>query len=450
VLARGWSTIAAAITIALILKYMSPTQQGYYAVINPLVNVQIIFELGFSFVILQTASHECASLRIGRDGTISGPDREFGRLASILQKALKWYSCAAVVLLVVLLAGGRTFFRDVSSHTVEQVAWRGPWILAAVAASLTFQVDPIFSFLEGCGFVPYVARARLTQFVTGSLLAITALLLRHGLYAPGLMLLGQALAGGVAIFRQRKLLLVVLRHKPGEHRTSFSTDIWPLQWRMAISWVSGYLTVPLFAPILAHTAMWGPVEAGKMGVSISVAAKIGDVAMAWMSTKSAPFGRLVALKQFATLDRVFFRSLLQSMLLGIAGASVVWSATVALAKFGGRWAHYGDRFLSPLGLALILFGFVANTAVSGMAIYLRAHKQEKFMWNSVAGALYTLPVAYLLAHKMGGLGIAMTYAAGSLVIGLGMGTYTFLKWRWRWHGRVAVDAELPTAAGAQV
>lgn len=186
-----------------------------------------------------------------------------------------------------------------------------------------------------------------------------------------------------------------------------------------------------------------------MGVTISVAAKIGDVAMAWMSTKSAPFGRLVALKQFATLDRVFFRSLFQSMLLAIGAAVAVWMSTVALAHYGGRWAHYSDRFLSPLGLGLMLFGFVANTAVSGMAIYLRAHKQEKFMVNSVVGALYTLPVAYVLSHRMGGLGIAITYAVGSLVIGLGFGTYTFLKWRRRWHGRVAEDAALPDAVGAE-
>jgi O-antigen/teichoic acid export membrane protein len=430
VLARGWSAMAAAITIALILRYMTPVEQGYYSVINPLVNVQIIFELGFSFVILQTASHESAYLHIGKDGSITGPDRERGRLSSILQKALRWYSFAAVALLLVLLAGGRWFFIGVSSHSPQAVHWQGPWILAAVAASFTFQVDPIFSFLEGCGFVPDVARARLTQFVLGSLLAITALLLRHGLYAPGAMLMGQALAGGYAIYTHRRLLGNVLRHKPGIHQTSFSSDIWPLQWRMAVSWVSGYLTVPLFAPMLAHMSAWGPIEAGRMGVSLSIAAKIGDVAMAWMNTKAAPFGRMVALRQFRELDKRFFRALTQSTGLGSLGAVVVWSLAFVLARHGN---HYAARFLSPVGLALMLFGFVANTAVSSMAIYLRAHKQEKFMLNSILGAVYTLPAAWFLGHRYGGAGIAASYAFGSLVIGLGYGTYTFLKWRRIWH-----------------
>lgn len=439
VLARGWSAMAAAITIALILKFLSPTEQGYYAVINPLVSVQIIFELGFSFVILQTASHETAYLEIGRDGSIRGPEQHFGRLASILQKALRWYTLAAVVLLAVLLGGGRLFFLQMDTHSPELVHWAGPWVLAAIAASFTFQIDPIFSFLEGCGFVPEIARARLTQFVTGSLLAITALTLRHGLYAPGCMLLGQTLAGGYAIFTHRRLLGTVLRHKPGRHHTSFRTDIWPLQWRMAVSWVAGYLTVPLFAPMLAHMAEWGPIEAGRMGVSLSLAAKVGDVAMAWMNTKSAPFGRLIALRQFGELDRRFFRALLQSALIGTAIAVIVWLVAVYVGHPGHFGSRYGHRFLPPLGLGLLLFGVVANAIVSSLAIYLRAHKEEKFMINSILGAVYTLPVAWWLGHRYGGIGIAITYGCGSLVIGLGYGTYTFLKWRRIWHGPASAD-----------
>ena len=431
VLARGWSAMAAAVTIGLILKYLTPVEQGFYSVINPLVSIQIIFELGFSFVILQTASHESAHLHIGADGTVTGPARERGRLSSILQKALRWYTGAALILLVVLLAGGHVFFKQVSSHPNQQpVNWVGPWTLAAIAATFTFQIDPIFSFLEGCGFVPQVARARLSQFITGSVLSILALVAHHGLYAPGAMLLGQALAGGWAIRGHRRLLGNVLRHDPGEYQTSFRTDVWPLQWRMAVSWVSGYLTIPLFAPLLAHMGTWGPVEAGRMGVSLSVAAKIGDVAMAWMNTKAAPFGRLVALRDFPELDRRFFRALIQSTGLGAFGAVAAWFLAVALAHHSTK---YAGRFLSPLGLAFMLFGFVANTVVSSMANYLRAHKQEKFMLNSILGALYCVPMAWILGHRYGGVGIAAGYAFGSLTIGLGYGTYTFLKWRRIWH-----------------
>jgi O-antigen/teichoic acid export membrane protein len=433
VLARVWSALSAALTVTLVLRTLTREQQGYWGVINPLVGVQIIFELGFSFVILQTASHESAHLHIHPDGTITGPAREHGRLASILQRALRWYTGAAVLLLIFLLLAGSHYFAAVARQhpSAAPVHWLGPWVLAAIAASFTFQIDPIFSFLEGCGFVAQVARARLSQFICGSILSLAALLLHHGLYAPGCMLAGQAFAGFWAIRRHRQLLLNILRHDPGPHRTPFRTDIWPLQWRMAVSWVCGYAAIPLFVPVLMGARAWGPIEAGRMAVSISVASKVADVALAWMNTKSAPFGRLIALGHYGELDRRFFRSLAQSSAIGSLGALAVLVLAIALAHTN---SHYATRFLSPAALACLLFGYIANTIVSSMAIYLRAHKQEKFMVNSILGALYSAPMAWVLGHRFGGIGIAAGYAVGSLVIGLGYGTYTFLHWRRIWHG----------------
>src|SRR5579864_6487677 len=70
VLARLWSSAAGLVTVALIARFLSPAEQGYYYTFGSLVALQIIFELGFSFVILQMACHESASLTIAPDGTI--------------------------------------------------------------------------------------------------------------------------------------------------------------------------------------------------------------------------------------------------------------------------------------------------------------------------------------------------------------------------------------------
>jgi hypothetical protein len=153
--------------------------------------------------------------------------------------------------------------------------------------------------------------------------------------------------------------------------------------------------------------------------------------MAWMNTKSAPFGRLIALGEFGELDSRFFRSLVQSSAIGLLGAISVWVLAVLLERSG---SGYATRFLPPTGLALLLFGYVTNTVVSSMALYLRAHKQEKFMVNSIMGAIYGAPMAWIVGHRFGGMGIAAGYAVGSLVIGLGYGTYTFMRWRRIWHG----------------
>src|SRR5689334_17769121 len=80
VLARFWSSAAGLVTVALIARFLSPAEQGYYYTFGSLVAVQIIFELGFSFVILQMASHERARLSISEDCEITGDSVAHARL----------------------------------------------------------------------------------------------------------------------------------------------------------------------------------------------------------------------------------------------------------------------------------------------------------------------------------------------------------------------------------
>ena len=428
VLARGWSSLSGLVTLALIAHFLSPAEQGYYYTFYPLVNLQIIFELGFSVVILQTASHEAAHLRFTENEAVTGPRVHAARLASTLGKAVRWYSTAALLLLAVLLPAGALFF---SRHVTpgQTVHWLGPWVLAAVATTATFQIDPVFSFLEGCGFVPQVARARLAQAITGSVLGWLALRLHHGLFAPGCMIGGQALAGACFLFTRSRLLRGLLRMKiQPDERVSWRADIWPFQWRMAVSWVCGYFTFQLFTPVLfAHA---GAVEAGRMGMSLNIAGALSTIAIAWMNTKAAPFGQMIARQQFSALDRSFRRALTQSSAIHILGATLVFVTALVLA------AHHvplAARLLAPLPFAMLLAGSIGNNVVSAEAMYLRAHKQEKFMINSIVGALYTVPMVWLLGTRLGSVGIAGGYLAGTLVIGLGFGTYTFFKYRRQWH-----------------
>jgi len=73
ILGRAWASLAGLVTVALIAHLLSPAEQGFYYTFGSLIALQIIFELGFSFVILQMASHERAHLTISEDDEISGP-----------------------------------------------------------------------------------------------------------------------------------------------------------------------------------------------------------------------------------------------------------------------------------------------------------------------------------------------------------------------------------------
>ena len=427
VLARGWAGISGLITVALIARKLSPVEQGYYYTFGSLVALQIVFELGFSVVILQLATHEVAHLTIDAADRIFGPDAAHSRLASILRKALKWYSAAAVLMACVLIPAGWQFFAS-SGGPNHNIAWRLPWICVVIASSITFQIDPIFSFLEGCGFVARVARTRLAQSVTGGLLAWTALLLHHGLFAPALLIAGQAIAGILWLASRSRLLFHLLRHPVGQHAIDWWQEVWPFQWRIAISFACGFFIFQLFNPILFR--YWGPTEAGRMGMSLSLTYAIAAVAISWITTKAAPFGAMIARKQFDRLDDIFFRSLYQTTALALLGAATVWTAVVVMNHYHIAFAH---RILPPLPFALMLLSMVVGQIINSWALYLRAHKQEKFLFNSVLGAICLTLSTYFLGRRFGALGMTIGQLGIAVFIGLTTGYYTFSKWRRLWH-----------------
>jgi hypothetical protein len=167
-----------------------------------------------------------------------------------------------------------------------------------------------------------------------------------------------------------------------------------------------------------------------MGMSLTIGSALLSIAIAWVNTKSAPFGAMIARKEYFKLDATFFRALAQSLFVCIAGSATVWSAVVYLNL---KHIHFAHRMLGPLPFGLLLLTIIGNHIVFSEALYLRAHKQEKFLMISILNALFMAASTYFLGKQFGAIGMVSGYLAVNTVIGLGLGTYTFLKYRRLWH-----------------
>lgn len=430
VLARFWAALAGIVSVLLIARFLTPTEQGYYYTFSSLVALQIVFELGFSFVILQLAAHERAHLTFLSDGHLEGDAVAHSRLASVLQKAVRWYAVAGALMALVLLPTGLYFFATHRPAGAE-VAWRVPWCLLVIAAMLAFQIDPVFSFLEGCGYITEVARRRFAQAVLGSFLAWTAMAIHHGLYAPALVILGQVAVGLAFLFshKLRRLMKGLLFYPVGEHYVGWMTEIWPFQWKIAVSWICGYFIFSLFNPVLF--AYQGPVAAGQMGMSLGIASSIGAVALAWMNTKASPFGNLIARGEIASLDKLFFRTLWQSTVLLTAGCAAFFLVLLALTHAFPRLAM---RVLTPWAFAFLLLTTIMMHIVLSEALYLRAHKREPFLLQSAAVAVLVGSATFLLGKFCGATAVVIGYFLFGGLFSLGSGTYIFVTKRRKWHG----------------
>ena len=176
------------VTVLLLVHFLNKVKQGYYYTLWSLVALQVVFELGFSFVILQIAAHERVHLEFHPDGTVTGSDRAHLRLALLLQRAVLWYLIAAAVMGLAMIVGAAHFFA--MRQAADGTEWLWPLRVTVIACCVTFSIGPVLSFLEGTGMVAIVARTRFLQAFVASGLAWIAMLTHHGLFAPAMVLTG--------------------------------------------------------------------------------------------------------------------------------------------------------------------------------------------------------------------------------------------------------------------
>jgi hypothetical protein len=293
------------------------------------------------------------------------------------------------------------------------VAWQGPWFAAVAASMAGLWCVPFYSFVEGCGEVRAVAAMRMRQAVAASALAWMALLLHHGLYAPAFAIAGYVGVGLFFLASRRSLLAGLLNHQARESAIHWSREVWPFQWRIAVSWMCSYFTVQVFIPVLF--ALRGPVDAGQMGMSLSVTGYMTILALAWSSTKATPFGRMIARREFLGLDRLFQRTLVQSIAAFVVIALAACWLCALLPALAPRLAA---RMVSPQLFAVLVVAAGANCIVQSLAMLLRSFKNEPFLAQSLVVALLTLLLAALTAPRWGNTGAAFSYLVATAIIGL--------------------------------
>jgi hypothetical protein len=418
--------LGSVVNVLLILHFLTLPAQGYYYALWSLVALQSVFELGFSFVVLQMAAHERVHLRFDPGGAITGDPIAHVRLASLLQRTVRWYCFASLLMGVSLLIGGTWFF-SLHQAPSEPILWLWPLRVAVLACMIAFALGPVLSFLEGCGQVTSVARIRLFQSLASALAAWTAMISHHGLYAPAMVLLSQSIVAAVMLWSRRSLLLPLLQMPVFDRGISWREEVWPFQWKIAVSWLCDYFIFQLFTPVIF--AFRGPSEAGRMGLSINIVTQMSALMLVWMSTKAAPFGSLIARTDRNGLDALFFRSFRQSFFLLTAASATVFTGVLAIPWFLPRLAN---RIVPWPVFLLLLLTAIGSHVVQSEAIYLRAHKCEPFLIQSILIALATATSVTFFAKSSGTFGVAVASFVVLGICGTISATLIFLSRRRAW------------------
>jgi O-antigen/teichoic acid export membrane protein len=418
-----WSLVSGPITILVITHFFSPETQGYFYTFGSIIALQAFLELGFSQCIIQFASHEFARLAFQRDGQLGGDPRARSRLISLGRLSLKWYAIMAGLAVLGIGLSGYFFFQLKPNHSVD---WVWPWWCLCLTTGLALCLQPIGALLEGCNQMSFVYGLRMLSRISVALVLWLSVWGGAQLYASALMgLTSVAILAAAYSWRWRHFLQQVW-HSPIVESVSWRREIWPFQWRLAVSCVSGYFIFNLFVPVLFY--FHGPVVAGKMGATMSLVASLNVLAQAWTVSKGPRFGMLISQKQYAELDRLFYRSTTQALAICILGGGAL---LLGLLIVQNHFA-FGTRFLDLGPTCLLVLATIVNQIVFGQATYLRAHKREPFMVLSVVNGILTGLLMVGLGYFFEAWGVALAYTLVQTFI-LGWASVVWQRCRRDWH-----------------
>lgn len=432
-LARIIQAVGGVVSILFVARYLTDIEQGFYYTFGSIVAIQIFFELGLNGIITQYVAHETAHLQWKTSTELTGEHKYLSRLSSLLHFCIKWYLCFAGMLLITLIIVGFIFFGKYGAH--DNVTWKFPWILLTIGTALNLLLAPILAFLEGLGKVTEVAKVRLYQQSISLLVVWGGLILGAKLYVAGInWLVIILLVTSILFFSDFRKLLLNIWYVPLTDKVNYRKEIFPYQWKIALSWMSGYFIFQLFNPVLFATE--GAVVAGQMGMTLTALNGIQALSLSWMTTKIPLYSGLIAKRDYIQLDTIFNRTLKQSVFINgailVLMFIVIWTIRHYHIIIGGM--DLGNRFLPYLPMFLMMIPLFINQFISSWATYLRCHKQEPFLINSICAGIACCLSTLLLGKWFGVLGVTGGYCFITIAL-MPWGYWIYKTKKYEWHGK---------------
>jgi O-antigen/teichoic acid export membrane protein len=428
VLSRGIQALGSVVNILLIALFLNSEEQGYFYTFMSIVALQVFFELGFNSIIVQYVAHEMAALKWKNCYQLVGEAVNISRVASLLRFVVKLFSILTIFVFVILCVSGLMFFSKYGTKNSD-VFWIYPWVLISFATSVLFFVNPFLAFLEGLGKVKDIAKLRFFQQTVNVGVVCIVFFCGGKLWALGISTLLSILVVIFCLFKFNlyRYLYSIIRESISE-KISYRNEIFPYQWRIALSWISGYFIFQLFSPVLFATE--GAKIAGQMGMTLTALNGISTLSMSWISTKVPMYSSFIALNDFEALDKSFNKTMKQLLVVNL---SFIALFILGLIFFKMNSISLIDRFLPVTYVLLLSIITVINQFVFSWATYLRCHKKEPLLIYSIVIGVLVASSTIGLGKYFGLVGIVVGYFMVSVLVGLPWAFYIYVIKKKEWH-----------------
>ncbi|MEK7818982.1 MAG: hypothetical protein AAB255_04220 [Bacteroidota bacterium] len=424
-----WGLCSGPVTVILIATKFTPEIQGYYYTFAMILALQVFIELGLGTVIIQFASHEWSKLKLNESGHIEGDKDSLSRLSSIAVIASKWYFIGGLLVTIVVGIGGYIFF---STSPNTGVHWRSSWFTLCVIEGISICLVPVWSLLEGCNQVGRLYTFRFYKGLLASISIWVGMLLGAELWTTVISAISAVIFS--LIFLRKgywQFFKTLLYSKIDGPKINWRNDMLPMQWRIALSWISGYFIFSFFVPVLFK--YHGPLLAGQMGMTWSLVVILGLVSSSWLSPKAPVFGILIAKKEYAELDRQFWKTTRIVLSVSVIVAFLIWLMVFSINNVNNVVVRkFAQRLLPPLPTGLFLAAQLLYIISSPFSTYLRAHKKEPLMIFSIVYACIVGSSTLLMGKYYSATGMAIGYFTVNVFF-MPVVIFIWNKCRKKWH-----------------
>lgn len=427
---QGFTGVA---SVFFLTSFLTGVEQGFYYTFGSILALQVFFELGLTGIMTQYVAHEVSHLTLN-NSEYEGEEKYKSRLSSLLSFCVKWYSVISVIVFIFLMIVGYVYFNKYGvSH--DNVDWQTPWILICVGTVIKLFQSPFNSILMGLGFVKDMSKAGFYQQIILPAFTWIGLACGFKLYVMGIGYLLSVIYWQIFIYRQglTKILTNLWRTKITE-RVGYMKEIFPYQWRIALSWVSGYFIFQLFNPVLFATE--GAVVAGQMGMTLQALNAIQTFSFSWLNTKVPLYSKLIALNDCVQLDALFKKTLKQmsSICAFLLLAFYLFVFILRITQFELNGTVFGYRFLDYIPMVLMMIPVFLQQFTASWATYLRCHKKEPFLMNSIVGGILCMLSTIGFGNLYGLYGITIGYCAITILM-FPWGYWLYYSNKKKWHGK---------------
>jgi hypothetical protein len=399
--------ITGPVTAFLIIKYLSPVNQGIYYTIGSISALQIIFESGMGQCILKATSSRFNGngVELSKTKTLQAEDQY--NIGPVFRFAVKFFTGMALLFIFVIGITSYIFFLKSIALNYEIFIAS---FLSIVGTALSMLLISVSGVLEGLQQIETVFKARLVCAIIQFLTIVTSLVCGLDIVTLGIVSIVAPITFLIFIFKNWPDFLQKLWQSGKGQRLKWKVEIWPFQKRMIINSLCAYAAWSFATPLIFK--MVNPITAGQYALNWGILRSISGFASSWTYTKLGILGQLIQQGNHKEVSRQTNRLTLQGITVFTAGSL---SYITAILLFGIIKPDYANRF-GPFSLVIILV--ITNLLQLFLLMrshYMHAYGVDGFVNLTVITTIITVSLQIYFAPDYGAIGVALS-AMGPLFL----------------------------------